>query len=173
MAARAATEEASMMQHRLQLPHPYFYNVGHDATVVSPPSYSMGMVLQKRGDNPSKGLVDSGSVSAGAASGVSLFCLCAGWVTCGMSEGLGTHPWSIPEALPNAPLAGWSRDTITVFTVLGLVNLQFLCAVSCRALPHCDRCWLRSILCRHHVVVDQQGVASRHMAVPRSYLDSP
>ena len=42
MASRAAKEEASMMQHRLQLPH--FYNVGHDEVVVSPHSYSMGMV---------------------------------------------------------------------------------------------------------------------------------
>ena len=68
MASRAAKEEASMMQHRLQLPH--FYNVGHDEVVVPPHSYSMGMVLEKRGDDPSKGLADSGSISGGTSSGV-------------------------------------------------------------------------------------------------------
>ena len=63
MSTRAVKEEAIMMQHRLQLPH--FYNVGHADVVVSSPSYSMGMVLEKRGDDPSKGLVNSGSISAG------------------------------------------------------------------------------------------------------------
>ena len=65
-----------MMQHRLQLPH--FYNVGHDDTVVSPPSYSMGMVLKKCSDDPSKGLVDSGSIWVGTASGMSCLIWCAG-----------------------------------------------------------------------------------------------
>ena len=65
-----------MMHHRLQLPR--FYNMGHDEVVVSPHSYSMGMVLEKRGDDPSKGLADSGSIFGGTSPGVPCHVMFAG-----------------------------------------------------------------------------------------------
>ena len=65
-----------MVQRRLQLPH--FFNVGHDEVVVSPHSHSMGMVPEKRGDGPPKGLADFGSTSGGTASGVPCHVMSAG-----------------------------------------------------------------------------------------------